>query len=338
MKILRYSLILLISLFAKAQESDAVIFNTAFQMVETLEEEQKTWLEQLTTQIGARLTGTVQEKQAVAYITKELNKMGIATFKQSVTVPKWVRGVSEFAYMENKFGVTTNLNIKALYGSVPTPLGGVKANLVIVKDLKELQELPADQVGGKVVFFNGVLDNNWDSFQAYETWLDEINQCVTMAAEKEAFGVLVRSATFMRDDLPRTAYVRYEGLDDDAKIPVAALSPNHADMLDVAFSLNKDSKVYFGQSCAISKSITSYNLVGQIKGDTPSKGIIYLTANLDSWDLGTGAKGNAAACAQLMMVAKLLNNSEFKSKHTVQFVFTTGGEQSDLGKMFTKKG
>ena len=83
-------------------------------------------------------------------------------------VPKWVRGTPEFAYIETAPGLTTNVPICALGGSVATPLGGTKANVVEVKGLEELKTLGEANIKGKIVFYNRPMDPTLIStFDAY---------------------------------------------------------------------------------------------------------------------------------------------------------------------------
>ncbi len=94
------------------------------------------WLNYLSNQIGGRLSGSVQAEQAVTFTKAELESLGLdRVWLQPVMVPKWVRGTPEFAYLESKPGFTSNIPICALGGSVPTPPGGVKAEVVEVKGL-----------------------------------------------------------------------------------------------------------------------------------------------------------------------------------------------------------
>jgi hypothetical protein len=93
------------------------------------------WLNHLSNQIGGRLSGSVQAQQAVNYTKAQLDSLGLdRVWLQPVMVPKWVRGTPEFAYIESKPGFTNNVPICALGGSVATPPGGLKANVIEVKD------------------------------------------------------------------------------------------------------------------------------------------------------------------------------------------------------------
>ena len=117
------------------------------------------WLNYLSNQIGGRLSGSVQAEQAVEYTRSQLDSMGLdRVWLQPVMVPKWVRGTPEFAYFESKPGVTTNVPICALGGSVATKSGGLKANIIEVQGLEELEALGREKLEGKIVFYNRPFD------------------------------------------------------------------------------------------------------------------------------------------------------------------------------------
>ena len=111
------------------------------------------WLDHLSNQIGSRLSGSLGAERAVAYTKEELQKLGLdKVWLQPVMVPKWVRGNPEFAYIETAPGETLSVNICALGGSVSTPLQGLKAQVVEVQGLDELELLGRENIAGKIVF------------------------------------------------------------------------------------------------------------------------------------------------------------------------------------------
>ncbi|HSM64545.1 MAG TPA: hypothetical protein VK833_11450 [Gillisia sp.] len=97
------------------------------------------WLDHLSNDIGGRLSGSLDAQKAVEYTKKELEALGLdKVWLQPVMVPKWVRGAKEFAYIETAPGSTRNINITALGGSVSTPVGGAKAQVLEVQGIEDL--------------------------------------------------------------------------------------------------------------------------------------------------------------------------------------------------------
>ncbi|MFQ3369167.1 MAG: hypothetical protein ACI8PF_000456, partial [Flavobacteriaceae bacterium] len=59
------------------------------------------WLDHLSNNIGSRLSGSLGAEKAVDWTKAELELMNLdKVWLQPVMVPKWVRGIPEFAYIE----------------------------------------------------------------------------------------------------------------------------------------------------------------------------------------------------------------------------------------------
>ena len=105
------------------------------------------WLDYLSNQIGGRLSGSLNAERAVNWTKSELELLGLdKVWLQPVMVPKWVRGIPEFAYIETDPGNTIKVNICALGGSISTPSTGLKAKIVEVSGVEELGKLGKDKI------------------------------------------------------------------------------------------------------------------------------------------------------------------------------------------------
>ena len=133
------------------------------------------WLDYLTNRIGSRLSGSLGAERAIQWTKSELNKLELDNvFLQPVLVPKWVRGPKEFALIETSPGITFNVPITALGGSVATPSVGLKANVVEVNSIDDLSILGKERIEGKIVFFNRPMQPNLIStFSAYGGCVDQ---------------------------------------------------------------------------------------------------------------------------------------------------------------------
>ena len=128
-----------------AQQEDTRMFRELYTSALT-EGKSYDWLNYLSNQIGGRLSGSVQAEQAVTYTKKEMEALGLdRVWLQPVMVPKWVRGTPEFAYIESEPGVTNNVPVCALGGSIATPAGGLKASVIEVKGVEDLPKLGRGQ-------------------------------------------------------------------------------------------------------------------------------------------------------------------------------------------------
>ncbi len=291
------------------------------------------WLNYLSNQIGGRLSGSVQAEQAVEYTKTQLDSMGLdRVWLQPVMVPKWVRGTPEFAYYESSPGVTTNIPICALGGSVATKVGGLKAGLIEVQGIEELEELGQEKIEGKIVFYNRPFDQTLIStFEAYRGCVDQRYSGAAEAAKFGAVGIIVRSMSSRLDDLPHTGSMSYGDLALKDRIPAAAISTKGADLLSTTLKLNPDIKFYFKQNCEQLDDVKSYNVIGEITGSTFPNEIMVVGAHLDSWDLGDGSHDDGAGCVQSMDVLRLLKLSGYKPQRTIRVVLFMNEENGLRG-------
>lgn len=291
------------------------------------------WLDYLSNQIGARLSGSINAEKAVAYTKKELEKLGLdKVWLQPVMVPKWVRGLPEFAYIETQPGKTTPINICALGSSVSTPYGGLKANIIEVNGIDDLRNFTKEQIEGKIVFFNKPMNETFiNTFRAYGDCGKQRYYGALEAGKLGASGVLIRSLNLRLDDFPHTGVMTYEDIPVDKRIPAAAISTNHAQLLSSMLKLDKNIKVYFKQNCKQLKDVQSYNVIGEITGNEFPNEIMVVGGHLDSWDLGDGSHDDGAGVVQSMDVLRLLKEAGIKPKRTIRVVLFMNEENGVRG-------
>ncbi|MEL4307681.1 M20/M25/M40 family metallo-hydrolase [Joostella sp. CR20] len=291
------------------------------------------WLDYLSNQIGGRLSGSYNAERAVAYTKGQLDSLGLdKVWLQSVMVPKWTRGIKEFAYFETSPGETTNLDICALGGSVATPEGGLKAAVVEVKGIEDLASLGEEKIKGKIVFFNRPMQPDLiQTFEAYGGCVDQRYSGAAEAAKYGAVGVIVRSMNLRLDDYPHTGSMSYGDLPASQRIPAAAVSTNGAELLSTMLNLNKDTKLYFRQTCKVFPDAQSYNVIGEITGSEFPNEIITVGGHLDSWDLGDGSHDDGAGCVQSMEVLRLIKQTGYKPKRTIRVVLFMNEENGLRG-------
>jgi len=291
------------------------------------------WLRHLSNQIGGRLSGSIQAQQAVEYTKKELEALGLdRVWLQPVMVPKWVRGLPESAYIESASGVTNNIPICALGGSIATPSLGIKANLIEVTGIEELKKIGRDKIAGKIVFFNRPMDPTLiNTFDAYSGCVDQRYSGAEEAGKYGAVGIIVRSMNLRLDDYPHTGSMSYGDIPAANRIPAAAISTKGAELLSTSLKLNPDIKFYFKQTCKQFKDVKSYNVIGEIKGSTYPNEIMVVGGHLDSWDLGDGSHDDGAGCVQSMDVLRLLMKTGYKPKRTIRVVLFMNEENGLRG-------
>ncbi len=291
------------------------------------------WLDYLSNNIGSRLSGSLGAELAVSYTEEQLNELGLdKVWLQSVMVPKWTRGVPEYSYIETSPGVTSTTNVCALGGSVPTPYGGLKAEVIEVKSFKELEDLGTEKIQGKIVFYNRPMQANFiQTFRAYGGSVDQRYAGAKEAAKYGAVGVVVRSMSLRQDDYPHTGAMSYGDTPANERIPACAISTNGANYLSATLKLQPNLLFYFNQSCKTHADVQSYNVIGEITGSEYPNKYIIVGGHLDSWDLGDGSHDDGAGCVQSMDVLRILKKINYKPKHSIRVVLFMNEENGLRG-------
>ncbi|WP_299767556.1 M20/M25/M40 family metallo-hydrolase [uncultured Dokdonia sp.] len=324
-------LICCVSAFAKAQ-NDSIqirkIYDEALNNGNSYE-----WLSYLSNQIGSRLSGSLGAEQAVNWTKEQLDSIGLdKVWLQPVMVPKWVRGVPEYAFIETDLGKTTQVPICALGGSVATPNGGVKAPVIEVQSIEEIERLGAANIGGKIVFFNRPMQADViDTFKAYGGCVDQRYGGAEAAAAYGAVGVIVRSVTHSLDDYPHTGSMSYGDLKPAQRIPAAAISTNGAELLSTLLKLNPKTKFFFSMSCKNLQDVQSYNVIGEITGSEFPNRYMVVGGHLDSWDLGDGSHDDGAGVVQSMEVLRIMKAINYKPRHSIRVVLFMNEENGLRG-------
>ncbi|MDB2385198.1 M20/M25/M40 family metallo-hydrolase [Polaribacter sp.] len=311
-----------------ATDSTAIksIFDTALTEGKSYE-----WLEDLTQNIGGRLSGSPEAEKAVLWGEQLMKSVGLdSVWLQPVMVPHWVRGNKEIAtYTTN--GVQKNVAICALGFSIATPKSGVLAEVIEVQSIEEAKDL-GEQMRGKIVFFNRPFDNTLiNTFSAYGGCVGQRVRGAAVCGQFGAKGVIVRSMTNSIDDFPHTGTMSYGNLPKEQYIPAAAISTKAAEALSKDLKENANLKFYFKQNCETLPDAPSHNVVGEIKGTETPENIIVVGGHLDSWDLGEGAHDDGTGVVQSLEVAYLIKKANIKPKNTVRIVFFMNEENGTRG-------
>lgn len=291
------------------------------------------WLDYLSNQIGGRLSGSLGAERAVKYTEEQLNELGLdKVWLQPVMVPKWKRGAKEYAYIETAPGESTITNVCALGGSVPTPHGGLKAEVIEVQGIEDLANFGKEKIEGKIVFYNRPMQANLiQTFRAYGACVDQRYAGAKEAVKYGAVGVVVRSMNFRIDDLPHTGSMSYGDTPINLRIPACAISTRGANYLSNLLKLQPKLNFYFNQNCKTYSDVQSYNVIGEIKGSVYPNKYIIVGGHLDSWDLGDGSHDDGAGCVQSMEVLRLLKKINYRPKHTIRVVLFMNEENGLRG-------
>ena len=324
----RFFLISFLSIYAQAQDAKTIrtIYDLALTQSEAYEN-----LRVLCKDIGHRLSGSEGADSAVVWGQRVLGKLELDTiYLQEITVPHWERGRKEKAYFYNEKGKNI-LDVCALGGSVSTGMNQfIKGDVLEVKSLDEVNNLPDSLVKGKIIFYNRPMDpKKISTFSAYGSCVDQRYSGAIEAAKKGAIAVVVRSMNVRQDDFPHTGNMAYK--EEVDSIPAFAISTNGADYLSENVTKYDNLELNLKSFCKSYPDKISHNVIGEIKGSEFPDEYITVGGHLDSWDMGEGAHDDGAGVVQSIEVLHLLNLMNIKPKHSIRVVLFMNEENGNRG-------
>lgn len=327
MKILS-SILLFITLSVSAQNTDSLFIRSIYDQALS---EGKAYedLRSLCKDIGARLSGSAEAQMAIEWSKLKMESYGFdKVYLQEIKVPHWERGTKESAWIREKNGKLTSLNLLALGGSIGTN-GILEGEIVEFTHLDELKKAKRSDVEGKIVFLNQPMDEQQiNTFKAYGGCYAIRGNGAVEGAKLGAKAVIIRSIGMPIDDHPHTGSMHYE--EDVPKIPAAAVSTKDAEMLSCKIKEGK-SRLVLEMDCRSFPDATSYNVIAEITGKEKPNEIITFGGHLDSWDTGEGAHDDGAGVIHCLEALRILKELKYQPKHTLRVVFFMNEENGNMG-------
>ncbi len=283
--------------------------------------------------IGARPSGSAGAARAVDYVAEQMRELALEVHREAVRVPHWVRGIETAELLDSRnprMSLPRAIALTALGGSTSTGPAGIEAELVIVDSFDELNALGREKISGRIVLFNKKFDRQKAAaglaFNAYREVVDYRENGPHAAAALGAVAALVRSIDSAAYRLPHT------GDSEPAGIPAAAVCDEDAELM-VHQAQQGPVSIHLVLTPQKLPDETSYNVIGDIKGNEHPEQIIIVSAHLDSWDLGRGAIDDGAGVAVVLEAAHLLHLLQLRHKRTVRFIAWMDEERSGSGSM-----
>ena len=286
-------------------------------------------LRDLTKNIGHRLSGSESYEKSTDWAVQKLKEAGAdKVWKEEVTVPVWIRG-KESLQIKTENGTWKTLKMLSLGNSEGTKGKNLEVEIIFVKNKQEFDQLSADQVKGKIVFFNYAFNQKFiNTGQAYGDAGIYRRAAASWAGKKGAKAVIIRSLSSAVDDVPHTGMMRYDA-DDNTKIPAVAIGPKSADELEKTL---KTQKVFakLNSNCGMKGEKKSYSVIGEITGNK-DKNVIVVGGHLDSWDVGEGAHDDGAGIVQSIEILRTFKKLGLKNNHTIRVVCYANEENGVRG-------
>ncbi|MBA4053579.1 MAG: aminopeptidase [Marivirga sp.] len=320
MKKTTYSTLVLVLTVITACQKPETLNETFIRLDKEIKQNSKayTTLEEATSTIGHRLTGSENGSKAEEYVFNKFKEYGFEDVTyQNFEVVAWSRGdVAVMIDGDSVQAVTLGHSpVKAdLTGELVDMGNGLEADYAAKPDAAK----------GKIAFFYiGILPGSPEGSRNLHR-----SEKTAIAIRHGAIGVIIYNQVDGGVMFTGTASVTGDLLD----IPAICISKEDGSALKEKLKTKKVS-AHITMSNH-SDPIKARNVVATIKGSEFPDEKILVGGHLDSWDLATGAIDNGIGSFSILDMGRAFKANNLRPKRTVQFIMFMGEEQGLLGSTF----
>lgn len=289
----------------------------------TMQNDDYQYLEELSDNIGARVTGSPQAAKAVAWGAEKMKAIGL----ENVHTESWqlFRGWTRIsADAELLAPIHRSLMVDSMGWVGSTPAGGVDADVVPVNGFQLQDEMKnSANWRGKILLVvqkGPPPENRMAAFAKFGDFLKAAHEAGAVAVIGGQGG---SKSTGMH--LTHTGIL---GFDASFDIPVVSMAAEDQEQLERYLDHSETPRLHINvQNRFTDGPVPSANVVGEIRGTTNPEQIIVVGGHLDSWDLASGTTDNGCGTATTLGAAEAIMKSGMKPRRTIRFVLFTGEEQ-----------
>jgi carboxypeptidase Q len=273
----------------------------------------------LVDRFGPRLSGSVSLEDALDWILEQMRADGLENVRADpVMVPHWVRGEESLQLLLPR---ARALPVLGLGGTVATPPGGIRGEVLVVSSWDELEARRAD-AAGRIVLFDV-------PFTTYGETVQYRSGGAVAAAKAGAVASLLRSVGPVSLQTPHTGGMRYE--EGVPRIPHAAITVEDARMLHRMQERGERIEVLLKTEGEQLPEAPSRNVMAELRGSELPDEIVVLGGHTDSWDVGQGAVDDAGGVVAAWEAVRLLQELGLRPRRTIRVVGWTNEENGLRG-------
>lgn len=282
-------------------------------------------LEDLSDDIGGRVTGSPQCNTAIQWALATMKKIGL----QNVHAEPWqlFRGWTRISAEANIISPAPHpLLVSAVGWTGSTPVGGVDADVVPVNVWQADKELAENSSNwrGKILF----------AVRKGAPPADGTLALIRFGAAFPKFraaGALAVIGTSRAQGMHLT-HTGVIGMGTYFDIPAVSIAAEDEMIIDRLLDSGKTVRVHVDvQNKVTDGPVDTANVVGEIPGTEHPEQVVVVGGHLDSWDLSEGATDDGMGVATTLGAAEAILKSGMKPRRTIRFVLFTGEEQGIFG-------
>ena len=287
-------------------------------------------LEELSDDIGARVTGSPDAARAIAWGVVKMKAIGL----ENVHTEPWKisRGWTRIsADAELVAPIRRKLMVDSLGWVGSTAPGGAEADVIAVNAYQLQDELKNNSGNwrGKILLIVQKGEAPKDRMSAFVQFGGFLIAAHKSGAVAVIGGQGGRKSTGMH--LTHTGALGFDAYYD---IPVVSMAAEDQEQLERYLDRGQFVRLKMNvQNRATDGPVDSANVVGEIRGTQNPEQVIVVGGHLDSWDLASGATDNGCGTAVTLGAAEAIVKSGFKPRRTIRFVLFTGEEEGLLGSL-----
>jgi carboxypeptidase Q len=268
---------------------------------------------------GPRLSGSVALERTIDWILEEMKADGLDKVQvDSTMVPHWVRGSESLEMLEPR---QRKLPMLGLGGSIGTPPGGIRGEVLVVNSFDDLAAHAA-QAKGRIVLFDVPFTDYGETVQ-YRT------QGASAAAKVGAIASLIRTVGPQSMQNPHTGVMYYE--DGVPKIPHAAITLEDAQMIHRMQDRGQRVELLLRMEAETLPDAPSRNAMAEVTGSEHPDEVVVLGGHIDSWDVGQGAMDDGGGVVAAWEAVRLMKKLGLHPRRTVRVVAWVNEENGGAG-------
>ncbi len=292
-------------------------------------------LEDLSDNIGGRVTGSPQAAKAIQWGLERMRAIGLS----NVHAEKWQlpQGWTRISASASLLApIPRQLSVDSMGWVGSTPKGGVEAEVVPVNMFQLDQELKdnSGKWAGKILLI--VQKGDKPSREQMMKLFTKFGPFLRAAYAAHALGVIGGQGGSAAAGMHLT-HTGVLGFDTVYDIPVVSMIAEDQEQVERFLDHGKTVRMKLDVQNRISGPVESANVVGDIPGSEHPEQVVVIGGHLDSWDLAEGSTDDGVGVATTLGAAEAIIRSGQRPRRTMRFVLFTGEEQGLLGSLaYTK--
>ncbi|GHG08500.1 M28 family peptidase [Thalassotalea marina] len=284
-------------------------------------------LQQLTDEVGARLTGTQANNDAVKWAVSRFKQAGVSVNTEEFLMPRGWQEISAKATVTGE-SLKYDIPIATMPFTKATSEQGLSGDLVFLgfgtkEDFSKHQTLKNKWL----VVQTAILDDKAGINGLFKEYVDFVG-IEDRAEQAKSAGIIYMSS---RDKNLLYRHLPSDGADN--KLPIVVVEREEGLKLKRLLAKGKVLNFTSYHDMADEASYPVQNVIAEIKGSELPEQIILIGAHIDSFDLGTGALDNGSNVCLVIDLARQIKKLGIKPKRTIRFALYNGEEQGIYGSL-----